>query len=420
MNPVESILKYASLYSPFYRNLGLQEYKLTGFPIMSRYILQSQMEHLLTLSEEEKPSLMHALKGFSVPSDQLRKSEVPYSANIVIEQTSGSSGIPLRVAKTIGERSQLSLAAWIRRKRYDPEFSVERFVPLFHRNLDTPIPVSPFESSARDICSFYNWLSEHNIRWLHAPPSLIAYHSRVLRSLGKCTPAPSLKFIELSGASPEQADIDMMKAVFGTRIINQYGTRESWTIGYSEELGTFDLNDDSVHVELLDDEERGIERINVEGAVAVTSKVLRLMPLIRYKTGDRGCWQLPESALRSDNRPFLKLSPDREINMLRFNGRQISGNILFKEILHKIDHKIGYGYAQYMQIRKVEPLRWKLMLYNCIKPNIISSELELFLKNLDPRNTLDVEMLPLQDSKELAERKPYLFVNECDSRITPP
>lgn len=415
MDPLASVLEHARAHCPYYAHLGSGEAVLRRFPVINRAILRANLGEFVTERDDARAALLEAVRNGPRVKGQSAVSEFRFSADIYIEQTSGSSGVPLRIPKTTSERSQLSLAAWRCRMRYDPAIKPQTFLPLFHRALDEPLPVSPFESSPAGIVRFYDWLNARRFRWIHAPPGLIGYHANVLRNIRTERPAPALQFVEVSGSRPEEAVIAAIKSVLGAAVINQYGTRETWAIGYADELNAFTVNRDAVHVELLDADDRAITEPGVEGAVAVTSKVLRLMPVIRYKTGDRGCWVAAEPG-RADGACKLQLSPERDINMLRFKGKWISGNILFKDVLHRIDHAIGYGYAEYMQIRKTGPNDWRLILCRCERPAEICEHLRAFLVEYDPRSRLELTVLTDVEGRQLAERKPHLFVNEWEAK----
>lgn len=414
MDSLDSVLAHAKEHCSYYANAKPFQCRLEEFPVITRSTLKTQIDQFITITGERKLALLDALNtGAAVQSDS-KASEFQFHDNIFIEQTSGSSGVPLRIPKTRAERSQLSLAAWRCRTRHDPSIDAKTFLPLFHRSLDTPLPVSPFDSTPPAIKNFYVWLNEKKIRWLHAPPSLIGYHARVLRSMRIRTPAPCLRFVEVSGSRPEEDTISIIEEVMGAKIINQYGTRETWAIGYAANLNPFDINAETMQVELLDDMCRPITQAAVEGAVVITSKVLRLLPIIRYKTGDRGCWVDSEQQGKKELVRRLRILPERDINMLFFNGKKVSGNILFKDVLHRIDHTIGYGYAKYMQVRKTGAYNWSLIVCQCDRPNEIFDKLKAFLQDNDPRSTLEMTIIPEMEGKLLAERKPHLFVNEWD------
>ncbi|HEY3755550.1 MAG TPA: hypothetical protein VGL42_05320 [Opitutaceae bacterium] len=407
-----TVLRHARNHAEYYRRLSLDEEDLETFPVIDRDLLRRNLVDLIT-DAAVKSRLLDILEGRAVPDAVATKTEFQVLNGIVIEQTSGSSGVPLRMPKTKAERTGLGLAAWKCRMRFDPSIRAETFLPVFHRQLDTQLEVSPFESSATAIGRFYAWVASKGIRWLHAPVSLMAYHAGVLRARRMQTPAPSLRFVELAGSHPDEAARQLIASTFGVRTINHYGTRESWTIGLAEGQFPFTLNDEAVHVELLDGGGRPITECGREGSVAITSKILRLLPLIRYRTGDRGAWR-SEPADSGGLARRLVLAAERDINMLFHGGRWQSGNTLFKEVLHNIDRTVGFGYTRFMQIRKTGAFRWKLVVTEGEASQAISGELKAYLSRWDSRNQLETELLAEHQGRALVERKPYLFVNEFE------
>jgi phenylacetate-CoA ligase len=415
MNGVVPVLHYARQNSPFYARTGISGSQLEEFPVINRLILQSCIDEILTVKGDAKNNLLKCIDA-PANSDARKRSEFRYSSDIVIEQTSGSSGTPLRLPKTNIERTRLGLFAWQCRAHYDASINHKTFLPLFHRSLDSPLPIDPFDASTAGVMKFYKWLDKNMIRWIHAPSGLIDYHASMLRSMGCTRPARFLQFVETSGSRPDDTLPTLVQEVLGATLINQYGTRESWAIGYAQGLGSFDLNDAAVHVELIDESNNRIEEDEREGDVILTSTVLRLLPLIRYRTGDRGYWTtLHQPSEEAPRRRKLVLAPERDINMVFHNGKWVSGNILFKDVLHKIDHKIGYGYAQFIQIRKISEFKVKVLVCKCTQTADILRELKEFYAAVDRRVEVELENISEDNSRYLTERKPYLFVNEYDS-----
>lgn len=70
-------------------------------------------------------------------------------------------------------------------------------------------------------------------------------------------------------------------------VLDVYGTSETKEIAFECEQGSLHLNADVVLVEILDEEGRRCEA-GEEGEIVVTSLVNAAMPLIRFRTGDRG------------------------------------------------------------------------------------------------------------------------------------
>jgi phenylacetate-CoA ligase len=80
---------------------------------------------------------------------------------------------------------------------------------------------------------------------------------------------------------------DGLAAAFGVRIHDVYGTSETKEIAWECAHGGMHVNADVVYLEVLDERGRPVPP-GVEGDLAVTLLVNHAMPLLRYRTGDRG------------------------------------------------------------------------------------------------------------------------------------
>ncbi|MBK5187859.1 MAG: phenylacetate--CoA ligase family protein [Gemmatimonadaceae bacterium] len=88
---------------------------------------------------------------------------------------------------------------------------------------------------------------------------------------------------ELLGATARQTII----AAFGAAVCDVYGTSETKEIAWECAAGSRHVNADVVHVEILD-EKGSVAPAGSEGEIVVSLLVNRAMPLVRYRTGDRG------------------------------------------------------------------------------------------------------------------------------------
>ncbi len=75
--------------------------------------------------------------------------------------------------------------------------------------------------------------------------------------------------------------------VFGGSLFDVYGTSETKEIAWECAMGSRHINADVVHVEILGDDGACVDA-GVEGEIVVTLLVNHAMPLLRYRTGDRG------------------------------------------------------------------------------------------------------------------------------------
>ncbi|MDQ2768006.1 MAG: hypothetical protein M3Y30_12720, partial [Gemmatimonadota bacterium] len=76
-------------------------------------------------------------------------------------------------------------------------------------------------------------------------------------------------------------------AAFGGELFDIYGTSETKEIAWECHEGSRHINSDVAHVEILDDDGEMLSDGD-EGEIVITLLVNHAMPLLRYRTGDRG------------------------------------------------------------------------------------------------------------------------------------
>ena len=402
--------------SPYYRKRVSARAHLGDFPLMRRKVLTSNYGELLTPTPgcgADRFPAPRLLAGEGINEAHRAAGEFTLPGGLVMEQTSGTSGVPARFVKTREERQAISLAIWRRRRAIDGAVSPSNFVPLFHLPAGAVLPVNPYDVYPQGVKAFYEWLGQRESRWLHMPPALLERHLLSLRHIGWLRPVPQLRHIETSGAPVSQRTIQLAEEVLGARIVNQYGTREVWAIGYGGNDALFFPIDESVLVELVDEEGKVITEPEREGAVAVTSKLLRLLPIIRYLTGDRGCWrQTPEGRA-------VALATDREVNRFSIGGKRLSGGEFFKTVLGNVYSNLGFAHIDYIQIRKTGPRLFTVDISGPDHQSVFDGLSYLF-RRFDPECNFvrnHIEDASLRDNTGRVSgdpnRKPYLFVNQC-------
>jgi phenylacetate-CoA ligase len=112
-------------------------------------------------------------------------------------------------------------------------------------------------------------------------------------------------------------------ATFGGSLYDIYGTSETKEIAWECSAGSRHINADVVHVEILE-ENGALAPPGTEGEIVVTVLVNRAMPLIRYRTGDRGALLDGRCACGRES-PLLGVVSGREADVLELtDGSTIS------------------------------------------------------------------------------------------------
>ena len=404
-------LRFVSAASPFYRRQGVNPAELGSFPLISKALVRSHLAEMLTVADEtERRALADELVRPAAGEGPAHAPEVRFGRDIVIEQTSGTSGIPARFPKTLAERAALSIASFSQRRWFDPELKVDQLVPLFHLNWNQRMDFNLSSSAPEEVRRLYAWLDQKKARWIHLPASMILRQAQALETAGVRQPVPSLKFVVAAGSRLSPEAVDAVRRVLAAETINQYGTREVWAIGYARGTGPFRLNAAAVEVELVDGTGKRIDGPGTEGDVMVTSLILKLLPLIRYRTGDRGRW-VEEADETGRPARHLALAEDRDINMLVIDGRRISGVQLFRNILGRVYAVAGYSGVTGVQVAQIGAAKLRLTINRSEKAAEIC---RLFLeecRRLHAAVEVEFDVRDREDDPSF-ERKENLFVNK--------
>jgi phenylacetate-CoA ligase len=132
----------------------------------------------------------------------------------------------------------------------------------------------------------------------------------------------------LSGETVEPDVVAQVSRVFNCPVTSIYTTTEAGVIGKVCGLSeSYHVERRSVFLEILDEEARAVGA-GVEGEIVVTALENYAMPLIRYRTGDRGRWRedactccdpAPRFQLTTSRRPTRLISTSgAAVNVVRF------------------------------------------------------------------------------------------------------
>jgi phenylacetate-CoA ligase len=132
-----------------------------------------------------------------------------------------------------------------------------------------------------------------------------------------------LRAVFTSGELLQQSSREHLSSAFGAPVYDVYGTSETKEIAWECPAGSRHLNSDVVHVEAVDESGRSVPT-GVEGDLVATLLVNRAMPLLRYRTGDRGSL-LTESCSCGCPMPLLGVVTGRTADILILrDGHRIS------------------------------------------------------------------------------------------------
>ncbi|MDO1502210.1 phenylacetate--CoA ligase family protein [Winogradskyella maritima] len=98
---------------------------------------------------------------------------------------------------------------------------------------------------------------------------------------------PSLKVCMVTSEMLFDSDRKLLETQFGVPMVNEYGASELDLIAFENPVGEFQLNGETLFVEIVDDTGKSVPN-GEEGRIAITSLYNKAHPFIRYDIGDIG------------------------------------------------------------------------------------------------------------------------------------
>jgi phenylacetate-CoA ligase len=382
------LLEYGTTYVPRYK--GLRP-RISEFPIVGKMALRSEPEVFVSdMYSGVRNSLCAFLRNPTVGAHP----EVSFNSSILIDQTSGTNGVPFRFPKLKSERAECALNIWGVRKGLDALITPLNIYSINH--------APPSQRAPRTIEGIVRVLSDRKTRWLHAG-------SRFLKALlaavadGRVQMPPGLRFVENSGS---RMPPELLVALHASKIevADQYGCREAWAIGYGDGGLRFQVIQQNVFVEVVDRLGRS-EAEGVVGRILVTALHQSLFPFIRYDTGDVG-------RILSDgngNR-FVQLEEHRACE--RIIGSSEYGSDVFKGVLDWINRNNAFPSLTYIQIRQKSDSAFSVIIPHIPQPDLF---VKLLSSKFNERGILqknaEFTICPTEpDSTSFAD-KDLLFTN---------
>ncbi len=259
---------------------------------------------IMTKAAFQKPLMERLSTGFSIK-------------NVYVNKTSGSSGDPFIFAKDKFSHA-LTWANIINRFGWhgiDFNSSYQaRFygIPLdfignrkerFKDFLTKRFRFSIFDLSDIVLESFLQQFETKKFDYINGYSSSIVLFAKFLqqKNIVLKTICPTLKVCVVTSEMLFDEDKILLEKQFGVAVVNEYGASELDLIAFQNRDGEWQVNSETLFVEILDDENNVLPN-GKEGRIVITSLFNKAHPFIRYDIGDIGI--LDEKS--TTKKPILK------------------------------------------------------------------------------------------------------------------
>jgi phenylacetate-CoA ligase len=204
--------------------------------------------------------------------------------------------------------------------------SARRRPPYWVHNLcERQMLASSFHLSARTAPDYLKFLARHRGQVLEAFPSVLGILADFVLEQGITIP---MKTVFTSGEPLYPFLREKAEKAFSTRVFDTYGMTELCGIIQECEHGRMHLAPESAYLEILDDDNEPV-RPGEDGYLTWTGFLNFAMPLIRYRIGDRGNWDLRDACPCGRNFPMVVPTITRDSDLLHCpDGRIFSPRTL--------------------------------------------------------------------------------------------
>ncbi len=161
----------------------------------------------------------------------------------------------------------------------------ERFKDSLSSRYRFPI----FDLSEKKMAKFLRVFSKKKFDYINGYTSSIVLFAKYLQQQRVLLTevCPTLKYCVVTSEMLYDSDKKLMEEVFGVPVINEYGASELDLIAFTNTDGQFQLNSETLFVEILD-EHGAVVPHGESGRIVITGLYNKAHPMIRYDIGDTG------------------------------------------------------------------------------------------------------------------------------------
>lgn len=317
---------------------------LKELPLLNKSIMKENYPLFIT------PKYYNSLRQFlfDVPTQQNEETYDVEGEKVTAETTSGSTGCPFTSIKTETERTLLGKYLWIQRNNIGNVFP-DNFINMIHTHRTSGYPF-PFEfirdrkvRAKREL----EFLQNSEFSFWHINPNLLLTYDDIMKENEYIF--PHLMAIETNGSYITKNELSYYSSLFGCPVIDNYGCREVWNIAYGCRNGNLHLNDKTIIFEIIDDSGKIISSPNIYGNAVITSLVQKSMPFIRYKVGDKVCYDDIQCDCGRTSY-VIKIWPGRKMVV----DSSLNGNEVFRKVIANLF--LGYQISNFHDLNVIEDI----------------------------------------------------------------
>lgn len=348
---LRELLKYLSnnrlFFRDIYNNFGDDDlcswYK--SLPVIDKTVILDNIEKYVDsrfiddLRVYDHEDLYHYFTNTTDLNEKFERYVEKEKRKWVLETTSGSSGKPFAMLKNKSEKMVESNYLLKKRREFYKEVRLQDGFLLIEPTDEFIKKLNYRGITDANIGVLCDYLLKQKPTWILTTTLLLRKLSAYIRKNKREDELKSLniRFIETTSQSLTPIEKNDIEKLFNTRVLNQYGCRETWNIAYECKYGNMHVNDRYLLVDLIDDKGKNIDEYGVEGKIIISSFVHKSMPLVKYYLGDRATF-VQDSCPCGCNSRIIRFHDGRSFEKLL--GSDYYGTVIFRKVLRYIYYDV--------------------------------------------------------------------------------
>jgi phenylacetate-CoA ligase len=318
LQALQKIVRHARATSPFYADypdLNLRSCAdIARYPVLTREVVRESGDRLASRAVQTAERIKVGTTGTTGASLQVTYSEPVARRHWAFRMRQWSwAGVKTRTPRVTFFGSRV-----VPPERTEPPFWTHNF-------LERQTLASIFHLSESNASHYIDFLRQNSGKVLEGFPSVLAILADFILKTGEPIP---MRAVFTDGEPLYPFLRESIEKAFATRAYDLYGNTEYAGLIHECEHGQMHAIPEYAYLEILDAEDRPVGP-GEEGYFVWTSFVNDAMPLIRYRIGDRGCWQATGPCSCGRNFPLVVPTITRDSDTLRCpDGRLFSPRAL--------------------------------------------------------------------------------------------
>src|SRR4030095_5321761 len=312
LSSIQRIVAHARQTVPFYFDYPQISFRspqdLRNYPVLTREIVRENGERLISRSLPAQECIRVGTTGTTGASLKVADSERFARRHGAFRMRQWAwAGVPTRTPRITFFGSRV-----VPPEREEPPFWTTNF-------LERQMLMSIFHLSEHNAPHSIGFLRRNKGKVLEGFPSVLGILADFVLRTGKTIP---MRAVFTDGEPLYPFLRENIERAFGTTAFDLYGNTEYSGLLTQCEKGQMHAVPDYAYLEILDENDQLVKE-GEEGFFVWTGFINDTMPLIRYRIGDRGCWESQQSCTCGRRFPVVRPTITRDSDTLHCPDRRL-------------------------------------------------------------------------------------------------